>query len=278
MSYKHTPEEILQIVNYLASPAGEKVFREISDKHDEYRIKLKIPEPGGTFKVKMSAGSIRELVRQVVGQEPISTPNRGIDSSIDFPPSCQLTKRLIAEHPEFLTQTGEFRAFDIQCWSDEFHRLYPDDTTYNATLAFPNVVPLGKSWIMEFRSPVEPRAFGFDRVAVISTVLPTAPIFQISENLQIVPRWAVSAAIVYERNNEIQWLHAQLIYYVGRSGELMVPPGEEFCSPMKMYPDTRDAEIQLWPALRDWFLAPCLYAHSRMNSRRTKQTDPNLKG
>ncbi len=60
---------MMQIIEYLASPAGEKVLREISDKHDEYRVKLKIPEPGGTFKVKMSAGSIRESVRHVVGQD-----------------------------------------------------------------------------------------------------------------------------------------------------------------------------------------------------------------
>lgn len=267
----------MQIIGYLASPAGERVLREISDKSDEYRVKLKIPEPGGIFKVKLPAGSIRDLIRQFVGHHENSTPSPGIDSSIDFPPSCRLTKQLIAEHPEFITQTGTFRVIDIQNWVDEFHQLHPGDTTYNATLAFPNLVPLGSSWIMEFRSPVELMAFGLDRVAVISTVLPTAPVFQISENLQIVPTWAVSAAIVYERNKEIQWLHAQLVYYVGRSGELMVPPGEEFCSPMKMYPDTQDAEIQLWPGFRDYFLAPCLYAHSRMNSHQAKQTDSNVK-
>lgn len=114
MSHKLTPEEIRQIVEYLASPAGEKVLREISDKHDEYRVKLKIPESGGTFRVKLPAGSIRELVRYIVGQKESPTPIRATDSSIDFPPGCQFTKRLIAEHPEFLTQTGKFRVIDIQ--------------------------------------------------------------------------------------------------------------------------------------------------------------------
>ncbi len=266
VSYKHTPEEMLQIVDYLASPAGEKVFREISDKHDEYRVKLKIPEPGGTFKVKISAGLIRELVRHVVGQEQISTPHLGIDSSIDFPPSCQLTKRLIAEHPEFLTHANEFRVIDIQTSADEFHRLHPDDTLYNVVLAFPNLIPLCQRWVMEFRSPNELRPIGHDRIAVIFTAVPTEPDFKLPANFFKVPAWAMSAVVVSELEGRLQWLPAHLVYYVGRSGELVVPPGGEFCTPMKMYPDTRDAEIQNWTSSRDWFLAPCLHALTRMNS------------
>jgi hypothetical protein len=200
------------------------VLREISDKHDEYRVKLKIPEAGGTFKVKVSAGAIRKLVRQVLDQAKNLTSSPGIDRSIDFPPSCQLTKRLVAEHPEFLTQTGEFRVIDIQTSADEFHRLHPDDTLYNVVLAFPNLVSLGQSWVMEFRAPIELRPAGFDRVAVLFTALPTDPDFQLPANCYHVPTWAISAVVVFERKGEIQWLPTQLVYYVGRSGELVVLP------------------------------------------------------
>jgi hypothetical protein len=196
LSHKLTPEEMRKILDYLASPAGERVFREISDKHDEYRVKLKIPEPRGTFNVKMSAGSIRKLAREVIFESKKPIPSVGIDRSINFPLSCRLTKRLIAEHPEFLTQTGELRVFDIQSWADEHYKLHPDDTTYNATLAFPKVVPLGNSWIMEFCPPVELRAFGVDRVAVISTVLPTTPVFQISKKLPM-PQARFRVSIFY---------------------------------------------------------------------------------
>ena len=266
MPHKLTTEEIMQIVNYLASRTGEKVLREISDKNDEYRVKLKIPEPGGTFKIKLSAGAVRGLVRHVVGQANNGASSPGIDKSIDFPASCQLTKRLIAKHPEFITQTGEFRVFDVQTSADEFHRLHPDDTLYNVVLAFPNLIPPCHSWVMEFRAPIELRPAGFDRVAVIFTVLPTDADFQLPANSYQVPTWAVSAVVVFEGKGEIQWLPAQMVYYVERSGELVVPPGEPFCSPIKMYADTRDAEIQHWTAFRDWFLAPCLHALSRMSS------------
>lgn len=273
VSHKPTPEEIVQIVDYLASPAGERVMREISDKHDDYRVKLNIPEPGGTFKVKMPAGA----VRQVVGLEQISTPDPGIDSPIDLPQSCQLTKRLIAEHPEFLTQTGKLPVIDIQDWADEFHQFHPNDI-YDAILTFPNVAPLGQSWVMEFRSPVELREFEFDRAAVIFTAQPTGPDVEVWARLQIVPAWAMTAAIIYVRKNEIHWLPAHLVYYVGRSGQLMVPAGEAFCSPIKMYPETQDAEIQYWTGFRDWFLAPCLHALSRMNGSPRKPADFNPKG
>jgi hypothetical protein len=265
--YKPTKEEMMQILEYLASPAGESVLREISDKHDEYRVKLKIPEAGGIFKVKLSAGSIRELIRNVLDQKKASTSNSGIDVPIDFPPSCQLTKRLIAEHPEFLTHASEFRVIDIQTSADEFHRLHPDDTLYNVVLAFPNLTPLSQSWVMEFRAPIELRPVGHDRIAVIFTALPTEPDFKLPANFHHVPAWAMSAVVVSELKGEIQWLPAHLVYYVGRSGELVVPPGGEFCTPMKMYPNTRDAEIQYWTSSRDWFLAPCLHSLSRMNSR-----------
>ena len=267
MSHKLTHEEIMQIVAYLASSAGERVLREISDKPDDYRAKLKIPEPQGTFKVKMSAGEIRTLIRQVLGQKKTSTSSPGIDMPIDFPPSCRLTKRLIAEHPEFLTHASEFRVIDIQTSADEFHRLHPDDTLYNAVLAFPNLIPLCQSWVMEFRAPIELKPVGHDRIAVIFTALPTGPDFKLPANFHHVPAWAMSAVVVSELKGEIQWLPAHLVYYVGRSGELVVPPGGEFCTPMKMYPNTRDAEIQYWTSSRDWFLAPCLHSLSRMNSR-----------
>lgn len=64
---KAKPRELEQIMNYLVSPAGGQVFHEIEDKPDEYRVLLRIPEPGGHFIVKVSAGSIRSMVRQVVG-------------------------------------------------------------------------------------------------------------------------------------------------------------------------------------------------------------------
>jgi hypothetical protein len=118
VSYKPTTEEKMQIIGYLASPAGERVLREIDDKTDEYRVRLKIPEPGGIFKVKLPAGSIRDLIRQFVGHHENSTPSPGIDTSIDFPPSWRLTKQLIAQHPEFITQTGIFRVIDIQNLGD----------------------------------------------------------------------------------------------------------------------------------------------------------------
>jgi hypothetical protein len=61
-----TPKETMKIMEYLASPAGRAVFQEIEGKDDEYRVVLRIPEPGGHFIVKMSAGSIREAVRSLV--------------------------------------------------------------------------------------------------------------------------------------------------------------------------------------------------------------------
>ncbi len=125
---------------------------------------------------------------------------------------------------------------------------------------------------------MELRPAGFERVAVIFTAVPTEPDLQLPANFYHVPAWAMSAVVVSELKGEIQWLPAQLVYYVGRAGELMVPPGEAFCSPMKMYPDARDAEIQLWPAFRDWFLAPCLYAHSRMNNAGLSRWIPISRG
>jgi hypothetical protein len=201
-----------------------------------------------------------------LGQNETSNSSRDIDSPIDFPPSCRLTKRLIAEHPEFLSQANEFRVIDIQTSADEFHRLHPDDTLYNVVLAFPNLIPLCQSWVMEFRAPIELRPIGHDRIAVIFTAVPTEPDFKLPTNFHHVSAWAMYAVVVSELKGGIQWLPAHLVYYVGRSGELVVPPGGEYCTPMKMYSDTPDAEIQYWTSSRDWFLAPCLHALSRMNS------------
>ena len=275
MSHKLTDEEILQILNYLASPSGEKVLREISDKKDDYRVKLKIREQGGIFKVRLSAGSIRELVDHVVGRSKASTSSPKFEMPIDFPPSCRLTKRLIAEHPEFLTQVTGFRVFDVQTSADEFHRLHPDDTLYNVVLAFPNLIPPSQSWVMEFRVPTELRPIGHDRVAVLFTAQPTEQDFKLAANFHRRPAWAMSAVVVSEFKGAIRWLPAHLVYYVGRSGELVVPPSGEYCTPMKMYPDIREAEIQYWTADRDWFLAPCLHSLSQMNVRSAKSGDSN---
>jgi hypothetical protein len=92
---------------------------------------------------------------------------------------------------------------------------------------------------MEFRAPTELRQVGHDRIAVIFAAIPTEPDFKLPANFHHVPAWAMAAVVVSELKGEIQWLPAHLVYYVGRNGELVVPPGGEFCTPMKMYGPAR---------------------------------------
>lgn len=132
---------------------------------------------------------------------------------------------------------------------------------------------LGQSWVMEFRSAVELRPAGYDRVAVIFAALPTDPDFKFPVTFHQQPAWAMSVVVVIELKGKIQWLPAQLVYYARPSGELVIPPGTGFCSPLKMYPDTRDAEILHWISYRDWFLATCLHALWRMNGASKVQGD-----
>jgi hypothetical protein len=75
---KATPKETKKIIEYLASPAGLSVFEEIADKSDEYRVLLRIPEPGGHFVVKMSAASIRAAVQS------ITSAARGYDDAFTY--------------------------------------------------------------------------------------------------------------------------------------------------------------------------------------------------
>ena len=124
-------------------------------------------------------------------------------------------------------------------------------------------------------SPIELKPVGFERVAVIFTAVPTDPDFHLPASVQSRPAWAMSAVVVFEGKDEVQWLPAQLVYYVGRSGALVASPGTGFCCPIKMYADTRDAEIQHWTAFRIWFLALCLHALCHMNSSPKEQVDPN---
>ena len=194
----------MQILAYLASPAGATVLQEIIDKSDDFRLRLKIPEAGGTFSVKLSAGSIRQLVRQTIGQKQNQTSGGGVDRSIDFPPSCELTKQLIAEHPEFLNQISDLRVIDVQHWVDQFHQLHPVNTVYDAVVAFPNVTPLGQSWVMEFRPPDEMKAVGFARAAVMFTAMPAEPDFRLPPNVHVRPAWAMSTVIVFQGVDEVK--------------------------------------------------------------------------
>lgn len=108
---------------------------------------------------------------------------------------------------------------------------------------------------------------------VIFTASPIDANFKRPAKLRQVPAWAMSAVVVFEGKSEIQWLPAQLVYYVSRSGKLVIPPRELFCSPIKIHADRRIEELRHWIKFRDWFLTPCLHALCKMNDSTQKQSD-----
>jgi hypothetical protein len=257
MSYRAGAEEKRQIVEYLTTSAGRMVFKKIEGKSDDFRVKLRIPEPTGTFEVKLPAGELRNIAQSLLNFIPKRRESKQVNPP---PPGCKFIEHLMRELPNFCERTAGYRLIDIQLDADKFHLLHPTDEIYDPVATFPDIKPIVPGFVMEFRTPYEMVTLGIERVAVVFIPEPVDPAVGAFLSLNARPKWAMTAAIIYEQDQKIEEFHVHLHYWVGADGTLASMGGGAYCVPDKRHRYVLDEEFQLWVSFRDWFLAPCWFA------------------
>jgi hypothetical protein len=268
VSKEPTVQEQRQIVDYLASPSGLAIFREIEGKDDEYRIMLNIPEEGGTYQVKLPARTIRGMVNTLVDQWQQITEKRQEVSPQKSNKTGAFVDRIMDERPETIKQLAGYRIIDIRVAADQFHASYPDDTPYDLAKTFTDVAPPFPGCIFEFRSPEALNRDGFGDVAVTITAKTLSLEGAEFPDLRESPKWVMYASVIYEFNRKIIAYPFFLRFIVGGDGTIATS-GEDgaYCQPAESESDAPEELLAVFPFYRDWFLAPCLFALSLMHCK-----------
>ena len=264
-------KENYQIMEYLASPAGTAVFAEIENQPDDYRVSLHIPEPGGSFCVKLSAGSIRSLVHHVLQHYSEKVVQSSNPTAIVKRDRGSFVDRLLEERTDFARQVDGFKVIDISPAAAQFHATYPDDTPYDIEKTCPNVAPPFSRLLMESGCPTGLDKFGLGRVVVTvvaSDFVNASP--AISPYFSERPKWTLTITAIAEVNSEIKQMPSILVLYVYANGKLVHGRNDQWIFDRQ---DLDTGEVNssqthhLAPFMMDWFVAPALFAISLMHCK-----------
>jgi len=276
MSRHSTADETYQVTEYLASPAGLAVFQEIEDKPDDYRVTLRIPEPGGIFTVTMSAGSIRRTVGEIIS----SVDDARLSPTVHVRQRRgSLIEQLLEGRKIGLEAVQASKLIDISAAAAQFHATYPVGTTYyNAHKACPNVAPPFGAMIFESGCPLGLEEYGYGRAAVFAT---SEEASDPPPGLNIVAKWELMFTVVFESNGTVQKYPFRIYQYVDANGRLATDASGEqwYLSYEKMLDDEWPRQFLRIPSIpnsesdrlaahaMDWFVAPALFAISLMHCK-----------